>query len=64
VHADWLPHQVRNQIEQAIKRQEERLSMLIDGGETPSAEMATTISREDALVRRPLMSNDDLTDEH
>jgi hypothetical protein len=46
---------VRNQIEQAIKRQEERLSMLIDGGETPSAEMATTISREDALVRRPLM---------
>jgi len=29
---------VRNQIEQAIKRQEERLSMLIDGGETPSAE--------------------------
>ena len=34
--------------------------MLIDGGETLSAEMATTISREDALVRRPLMSTDDL----
>ena len=58
MHADWLHHQVRNQIEQAIKRQEERLSMLIDGGETLSAEMATTISREDALVRRPLMSTD------
>ena len=45
--------------------------MLIDGGETPSAEMATTISREDALVRRPLMipmmipmmSTDDATDD-
>ena len=37
--------------------------MLIDGGETPSAEMATTISREDALVRRPLMSTDDPTDD-